>query len=371
MKEPIKRQIDLKLSQDESFLSKAEKAQLSINKDTAYNIYYNSYDSGDEQFLYLKLEENTADAPFFYHRTYDINELHLLHKIFKSDDDVFQVKDDLKSMFKCNKIKISFQNANEDIIEMHLDVMNFAQNYIINFDLYKEMIPEGKDDKLISLYDLTKSKLKLIKEIKFLLNNSKGNKDDNKIIEELKKIINSKEIPGLEKENIIENQGFRDGHNQNKDEIVIIEKEKIKEDEKLKENQNIQDNIEASEIMSSEIIPEKKNKKYQTKYTILKNRYVFIIGKESYSITLTLKNVTQENWPVGKIELKCDQKETSLCYSNIVYPIYDIGPGEDGDFSINFDKKDIIAGKYLCKLGIFVNGIKLEDSDLPLNIRVK
>ena len=67
-----------------------------------------------------------------------------------------------------------------------------------------------------------------------------------------------------------------------------------------------------------------------------------------------------------------DKEKSNLNYSEIVYPIFDVTKGQDGDFTIKFDKKNLEGGnKYLCNLQIYVDNVKLENSDIPLNIELK
>ena len=158
MKENMKKDIDLKLAQKVT----EKKAQLKVNEDTEYNIFYDICQEDDQKFLYIKLEEITANAPFYYNRSYTIEELHAIHKIFKvfDKDDFEELLSYLKDLFDNGKIKLSFADPNEDIIEVELNVILFSKSFNLNFELYREMIPNKKDEKMIELYELNKKNLK-------------------------------------------------------------------------------------------------------------------------------------------------------------------------------------------------------------------
>ena len=45
-------------------------AELAIDEDTSFNIYYDIYNDGNTDYLYIKMTENTAVAPFYYNRSF-------------------------------------------------------------------------------------------------------------------------------------------------------------------------------------------------------------------------------------------------------------------------------------------------------------
>ena len=318
--EKDRRQIDLNLAPNFEKQLNVEKVQLPINNDTSFDIYYDICEWENEKYLYIKMIENTANAPFYYNKSYSIEDLYNLHKIFKADD-IEEAKEDIKTLFEKGKITLLF-DKNECIVIMKLDVINFATNYKINFELYREMIPqEEKDQKLIDLYDLEKKNLKYLKEFLSFLINLQEKKEEMEIIEELMKKINSSEIPGIETVNI-----------------------------KKKDNNIGQ---------KCKICPD------------LKNRYIFKVEKGNFNIILNLVNIYDFNWPSGKTELKCDEENSNIKPAKYVYQDFDIGAKQDGDFQVYFNNDDIKPGKYICKLNLYVNGVKVEDSDIEINIKAK
>ena len=397
-----KREIDLKLAPNFEKRINVNKAILPIDNDTAYDIYFDICEYEENKYLYIKMIENTANAPFYYNKSYTIEDLHSLHKIFKADN-IDEVKIDLKTLFEQKKIKLSF-DKNKEIILMELDVINFATNYKINFELYKEMIPfEEKDQRLIDLYNIEKQKLKALKEIILLFKNLKGNKGEKDFISELKKKIDFYEIPGLNEINENKKKIERENEkkNKNKNEKPEYNNENIQSINEKKEINNPYMSIERSQSISeekddekqisierSQSISEEKNDEkemhnsditIERKKSVVKNQkicknllkeYIFRIKKGKFDIYLELNNFYDMDWPFEKIQLICDEK-SDIKPKEIEYPIYDIEPGQDGDFTISFNKDDIKPGKFKCYLQLYVNGAKMDDSDIELNIKAK
>ena len=344
MTEEERREIDLNLASNFEKQLDVEKEKLPVVNDdnTSFDIYYNICEWDNKKYLYIKLIENTANAPFYYNISYLIEELYALHKIFKADD-LEELKKDLKAVFKEGKITLHFNEDKSKVI-MKLDVINFVTKYIIDFQLYREMIPQKeKDQKLLDLYALSKDRLKNLKKFFAFVDKFKGNKEEMKIIEGLKKIKNSIEIPGFE---------------------TVIEKEDVK-------NENIEDSI----VYEVEKEPKRENitnqKEGEKICPQLKKRYIFKTGKNDYYINLNLVNIFDLNWPVGEIQLKCDENISTLKPSKYDYPPYEVEKKQEGDFVVYFKKDDIKIGEYICKLNLYVNGVKLDNSDIELKIRVK
>ena len=197
LKRSLRKDIDVKMSL--VFQKRKPKAKLSINKDTSFNIYYDIYDTDNNKYLYIIMEENTATAPFFYNKSYDMEELYQNHRIFRTCESIEDVNERLNSLFEKKKIKIRYdENENEEIIIMEIDAMLFATPIKLEFKLYREMVIEKeKDNKLLELYKLNKNKLVKLKEIYDFVNNNRKNKD----FEGLVKLFEKFEINGLKDDN--------------------------------------------------------------------------------------------------------------------------------------------------------------------------
>ena len=310
MTENIKRDIDLKMAQE----VKEVKHKLQINEDTKYNIFYDIYKHEDEKFLYIKMEENTCSAPFYYNRSYTVNDLHDLNKMFKGFEkfDFEEFLSYFKELFDKGKIKLSFCDPSEERIIMELDVIYFAKRDQIKFELYREMIPTQKDQKMIELYSLNKNKLIQLKKFKEYLSNYRdATQKEKPKIEEMLKIFDNFKIPGLEP-----------------NKPLICRKPKSK--------------------------------------------YILNLEKGNLDIFLNLINIYEVDWVFGKYKLVCDEENSSLKFSDIVYPEFDIAKGQDGDYVIKFNKDDLKQGnKYICNLSLYIEDKKMENSDITLNIKVK
>jgi len=310
MIENIKRDLDLKMAQE----VKEVKHKLQINEDTKYNISYDIYKHEDEKFLYIKMEENTCSAPFYYNRSYTVNDLHDLNKMFKGFEkfDFEEFLSYFKELFDKGKIKLSFCDPSEERIIMELDVIYFAKRDQIKFELYREMIPTQKDQKMIELYSLNKNKLIQLKKFKEYLSNYRdATQKEKPFIEEMLKKIDNSKIPGLEP-----------------NKPLICRKPKSK--------------------------------------------YILNLEKGNLDIFLNLINIYEVDWVFGKYKLVCDEENSSLKFSDIVYPEFDIAKGQDGDYVIKFNKDDLKQGnKYICNLSLYIEDKKMENSDITLNIKVK
>ena len=195
--ESLERELDKEMANEVPKKETVYVERLSIDEDTSFNIYYDIYNDGNTDYLYIKMTENTAVAPFYYNRSFTIEELQELDDIFRTCD-LNEIKDHIKSLFEEKKIKLIYDNENKTIIKMELSVVLFVTKYKIYFKLYKEMIPEEiKDRELLNLYEIEKNKIKMIKELASIFN-SFSNKEEKDIGEKLKELIFQFEIPGIE-----------------------------------------------------------------------------------------------------------------------------------------------------------------------------
>jgi len=356
MTENIKRDIDLKMAQE----VKEVKHKLQINEDTKYNISYDIYTNDEEKFLYIKMEEFTCSAPFYYNRSYTVNDLHEIHKMFKGFEK-FDFEDFLtyfKELFEKGKISLSFCDPSEERIKMKLDTVYFSKKVLIEFELYREMIPTQKDQKMIELYSLNKNKLIQLKNLKDMLTKYEATQKEKPKIEEILKKFEILKIPGLEK---------FDKKSEKK--LIINQKpEQELNEQKPEQELKIEQKDEEIELKRKESAPMKKSFICPK----LKSKYILNLEKENLDIFINLKNKYEVDWNMNNYQLVCDEENSNLKFSQIEYPVFDILKGQDGDFIIKFNKDDLKSGnKYICNLFLCVDGQKMDNSDITLNIKVK
>lgn len=371
--EKYKREIDLNLAPHFETNLNVEKVKLAINKDTSYDIYYDICEYENERYLFIKMIENTANAPFYYNRSYSIKDLHNLHKIFKADD-IDEAKQDLKTLFNQGKICLNF-DKDENIIIMELDVILFADNFKINFDLYREMIPvEEKDQKLIELYNINRKILKKIKEISLFKENYKGNKNEINIIEKIRKTCDILEIPGIENVKDLKKEDEKklecnidDNSNNFKKSQSLPEK---KEEEKDLYNSDILESSIKHEEEKDEKDMNNSDIKIETKKSGIKKKKLLINKQRTYEngnlcYTLNLENIYDFKWEEAETQLICDEKNSNIKPSSINSLIYEENKIQYGVFYATFNKNDM-SDKNKCVFHLYVKGVRLDNSEIKL-----
>jgi len=381
--ENLERELDKEMATEVPKKETVYVERLPIDEDTSFYIYYDIYNDGNTDYLYIKMTESTAVAPFYYNRSFTIEELQELDDIFRTCD-LNEIKDHIKSLFKEKKIKLIYDNDNKTIIKMELSLVLFVTKYKVYFKLYKEMIPEEiKDEQLLNLYEIEKSKIKMIKELASIFN-SFSNQEEKAFGEKLKQLIFQFEIPGIEEGQL--NLGGKSGKNIvkiekpnfdqkeiNKKEDIIKEEEKNETIEEKKsiviDNDNTNIFISTISSISSMPIPTENKINYKIFINAKKQGRSYHLKEQRNTIDLVLKNTTDEDWPMNDFKLVCNE-QTSTIKCTVSDLIYDIEKGQDGEFILTFDPKDLIPGKYQCNLEIFLRGEKIKDGYAELLISV-
>ena len=391
--ENLERELDKEMATEVPKKETVYVERLPIDEDTSFDIYYDIYNDGNTDYLYLKMTENTAVAPFYYNRSFTIEELQELDDIFRTCD-LNEIKDHIKSLFKEKKIKLIYDNDNKTIIKMELSVVLFVTKYKVYFKLYKQMIPEEiKDEQLLNLYEIEKSKIKMIKELASIFN-SFSNQEEKAFGEKLKQLIFQFEIPGIEEgqlnlggksgKNIvkIEEPNFDQKEINKKEDIIkeeennetIEEKKSIEYDQmsmqsKVIDNDNTNLFMSTISSISSMPIPTENKINYKIFTNARKQGKSYHLKEQRNTIDLVLKNTTDEDWPMNDFKLVCNE-QTSTIKCTVSDLIYDIEKGQDGEFILTFDPKDLIPGKYQCNLELFLRGEKIKDGYAELLISV-
>ena len=334
---------DLKMAQE----VKLPKFKLETDEDTCYDIYYEILTYNDEKYLYIKLVENTCDAPFYYNCSYSIDDLYKLHRAFKSFEriDFEEILPYLENIFKKNKITLEYSNKNKKNIIMNLSSSLFETPFKTHFDLYSQIITTKKDEKLLDLYNFEKKHLKILKKMKDFLNGLKPDEDIKNILE----LYNKYPIPGIEKTE------------------KPIKKEENKKQTKLEEDKK-QTKLEADKKQIKKEANKKPTKLEVDKKFKFKFKYSEV---ESFVVDINLKNTSKVDWPTNKIKLLCDKDNSDVNYSNIIYPFFDVDKGQDGEFHIIFDKKNFKPkDKKVCTLRVEVDNHQLEKPIFQIRLNI-
>ena len=379
----MKKKIDLEIAQLKMQKEPEDKLKISDkNQDTSFDIFYDIYYKDNESFFYIIMQENTANAPFYFIRSYTIEELHKIKKIFRvfQEDDFEEIKSYMKELFEKKKVCLSFELDREDIINMQLNVGLFAREDKVILQLYREMIPqEEKDQKLLDLYNLEKDKIKLLKQIKLIAETFNGNQQDKEIINYIKNILNSTEIPGIEdlkegnndeqqfvENNLLLEKKVKEEKKEKKEEIIEI---KAKEEQpKIIGKDENQNKIEIEGDLENSDLIENKNTQI---FTNLEKVYNFSKKIGNFNIVLSVKNIFNESWDAGTVNLVYNEEKSHIKCKDISNCEYDVGCGQDCDFLISFDEKDLKPGKkYKCCLSLYANGKKITEEDVVFKIRM-
>ena len=373
-----KEELNLKMSIDITNRQTAAKYNLAIDEDTAFTIYFDIYKYGEEkEYLYFKMQENTALAPFFYDVSYVKDELIKIHPIFKSVD-MDQAKEHLESLFNNKMVKLHYANEEKTEITMEIESIWFIKKIKIPFELNKEMErEEEKNDLMIRLYNINKKKKKLAKLLNASLKQNEGAYKN--IIDMLLTNFDLDEIANNSADKDYTNDGHNDNDNNNdnnNEDSRNYDRENLNMGESLyNSNANNDDNDQREDI----IIENKENNENDEEY-IEKMKSIFTKNKKAsakkceigYKAKMTFVNKSKKVWPIGYIKFKIDkEKSKTLCKDDdIIYPDYEIGPTQDGDFYVVFDE-NAPKGNYSCTFDVYIGGNKLENAKIELTGKIK
>ncbi len=312
MNEEELNELKLKMSLEVPNQPTVIKTQLPLDNDTSFDIYFDIFNGERKKYLYIKLIENSAVAPFYYNRSYTIEELRELNTIFMAVN-MDQTRKHLKDLFDKKKVELS-PNQETDGITMILEVGLFATVFKIKFELYKEMIPENeKDEQLINLYNINKRKLKFAKK---LLGLYEGKIDQN-LIEEL---INNFDLEPKTS-------------NINSGEIPIGKLKDIFVKEK-----------------NGKLIKESNDSK-------------------DYIFKVEIKNNTKKELTTDNIKFELDEKSSDAYCKDITFLFYETDKGQKGIITFYFDN-NTEEGKHICYFDVFIDGKQLEDTKFKLKITI-
>ena len=158
-----------------------EKERINLDDDTIYRF---SCTIEDNNKLRLKLSEIGAFAPYIYESLLTLEEIQKNYKMFRSCNDLEEVKTHINRLFQDKQIKLVKEK--EGLISFKIKVFNISEIKEIEIEAKRMMTPK-KDEALLKLYKIQKDQIKLLKEIENYVNNS--GKNGINILEIKKKFI--------------------------------------------------------------------------------------------------------------------------------------------------------------------------------------
>jgi len=160
-----------------------KKKQIKLDDDTLFKFDCDV----EDDYLILKLSEIDAIAPFIYIKKITLDELIEVHKVFKSCNNLNEVKEHIDKLFEMKKIKLSQNKRDEIIFNFKIFYLSFEDKFQI---FAKREMTDDKDPMLLKLYDIQKQKLKILKEFENYIKLLGGNgKEIEKKLKEIKENI--------------------------------------------------------------------------------------------------------------------------------------------------------------------------------------
>ena len=160
-----------------------KKKQIKLDDDTLFKFDCDV----EDDYLILKLSEIDAIAPFIYIKKITLDELIEVHKVFKSCNNLNEVKEHIDKLFEMKKIKLSQNKREEIIFNFKIFYLSFEDKFQI---IAKREMTDDKDPMLLKLYDIQKQKLKILKEFENYIKLLGGNgKEIEKKLKEIKENI--------------------------------------------------------------------------------------------------------------------------------------------------------------------------------------
>lgn len=278
---------------------------LQANEETSFKLYLYIKNENNLDFY---LDETPTKSPFYYKKSFTINDFYSLHNIFRSCLTLDEILKNLFSVIQSNKMSIKLKNDDEQL-EIKMNVINFCTPYEIKFDINRSFKDE-KENLLTEIYEKNKKMLNKLKLIRNLVNRS----NNLNLINYLNILFNNYQVPGIEKP-----------------------------------PQNLKVDI----------------KKFCTNWI---DKFILRNQKKNV-IRLNLRNLTKIVWNKNNVNLVCDKKRSTIICENVAVPkMYDIEEGQDGDFFVFFpfsEKKN-----YICILNLMIEGKIYYEYEIILNITV-
>ena len=167
---------------------KKENIILKANEDTSFKL---KLSISNKEYLCFFLKESTALSPYYYSKSFTIDQLYSLNKIFRSCLSLDEAQAHLFTVIDNNKMFINLTNDGEQL-EIKLNIMYFCTQYEIKIQIDRFL---EEHNMLTDLYDKDKKMLNKIK-----LTQKKISESGNSYLKNvLNYMFNKYDIPGIEK----------------------------------------------------------------------------------------------------------------------------------------------------------------------------
>ena len=162
-----------------------KKRLIKLDDDTTFDFQCKvEKEEEEEEKIKLILSEVSAVAPFIYEAELGKDDLISASKIFRSCEDLKEVKAHIEKLFDLDRIKL-IPNEEKTMIYFEFNAFNISCEEKFKITSMRKMIDEEKQEEmLLKLYSIQKEKLKILKDIEAYL---KANKNINKV--DLEKIL--------------------------------------------------------------------------------------------------------------------------------------------------------------------------------------
>ena len=169
-----------------------KKRLIKLDDDTTFDFQCKvEKEEEEEEKIKLILSEVSAVAPFIYEAELGKDDLISASKIFRSCEDLKEVKAHIEKLFDLDRIKL-IPNEEKTMIYFEFFAFNISCEEKFKITSIRKMIDEGNHEKqeemLLKLYSIQKEKLKILKDIEAYLKTNKNiiKADLEKILEGVK-----------------------------------------------------------------------------------------------------------------------------------------------------------------------------------------
>ena len=100
--------------------------------------------------------------------------------------------------------------------------------------------------------------------------------------------------------------------------------------------------IKLQKILKSDISIKRKSSKSLNSqiFTNLQKHYRFNAKAGNFNIALNIKNIFDEEWKADEIKLECNEKDSTIKFSQVINFPFDLPKGQDNDFTLVFNEEE-------------------------------